>query len=419
MNIRYIINAVRRFGIKGIIDYFLRKPKERAFHRYLKSTLRSKAPERGVTLIACFDYPGSLSKVMRDLAISLKKANVPYQTLNIQCNNPIPKHETESFLTPKEEFCANKFTHIVTIRSPIPSPDKRCCVHNIEFWEFEDGFIESCPDALISKNVLSLSDFNCAVFRNLLPKSINVWKIQYPFQFEHGELTPLELIRSKYGIGVDDFVVFFNFDYSSSYFRKNPEGILKAFARALSDKTDAKIVFKTMRARKCKNMSDRLQAVAKNLGLHTQLITIDDFIPQEDLANLTNACDVYMSLHRGEGFGLGIAEAMSLGKPVIVTNYSATTEFCSPENSIPIPYTITKITPEQLDNDAYKCVSSWAEPDICAAADALLLLYNNRALREQLGRKASKDIRDQFSTYNFSKSISAFLDCTPIPSQHI
>ena len=220
---------------------------------------------------------------------------------------------------------------------------------------------------------------------------------------------PRDNVREKYNIGAKDFMVFFNFDFASSYFRKNPEGILRAFAKALGNKPDATLVFKTMRAKRCKVMSDRLHALATSLGLSSKLITIDDFIPQEDLVNLTNACDVYMSLHRGEGFGLGIAEAMSLGKAIIVTDYSSTTEFCNARNSMPIPYKLVPVPPNQVDVDAYRYVTSWAEPDISSAAQALEKLYRNPDLRNQLGRQAMTFIREHFSTTNFKESIESLL----------
>ncbi len=410
MDISYVINAIRKYGFRGVVDYFLRKPKERAFGKSLERTLRKEPPERGITLITCFDYPGSLYKVMRDFAIMLKKAGIPYQTLNIPSKNPIPSQEFEHLMTPRDEFCLNKYTHIITMRNPLRVPDGRCSVHCIEFWECEDGFAEACPEALQAQNILALSDFNRDVFRKSLPASIKVNKVLYPFQFTHGDLTSREMTRNKYGIAANDFMVFFNFDYTSSYLRKNPEGILRAFAKALGDKADAKVVFKTMRAKACRAMSDRLHSLAKELGLSSKLITIDDFIPQEDLVNLTNACDVYISMHRGEGFGLGIAEAMSLGKAVIVTDYSSTTEFCNAENSIPIPYKMIPVVPEQLDNDAYEHVSAWADPDIYAAAAALLRLYQDPDFRKELGHRASEYIKTFYSVENFRQSVMSFLN---------
>lgn len=409
MNIRPSIYAIRNYGFKGIINYVLRKPKEWAIRHSMKRTLRPIPPESGITLIYCFDESNSLSKVMRDFAIMLKRTNIPYQTFNMPCANPIPKCEHESFMTPMQDFCLNKYTHIITMRNALRIPDERCHVHCIEFWEFEDGFVECCPEALRASNVLALSEFNQEVFRKTLPSTISVQKVLYPFQFLHGELMPRKSVREKYHIGAEDFMVFFNFDFASSYFRKNPEGILQAFAKALGNKPNATLVFKTMRAKKCKVLNDRLHALANSLGLSSKLITIDDFIPQEDLVNLTNACDVYMSLHRGEGFGLGIAEAMSLGKAIIVTDYSSTTEFCNSKDSMPIPYKLVSVPPSQVDVDAYRYVTSWAEPDISAAAEALEKLYLNPDLRDELGHQAMTFIREHFSTTNFRKSIESLL----------
>lgn len=195
-------------------------------------------------------------------------------------------------------------------------------------------------------------------------------------------------------------------------FQKNPEGILKAFARSLADKPDTVIVFKTMRARVCKAMSDRLHSLAAELGLSDRFVTIDDFIPQEDLVNLTDACDVYISLHRGEGFGLGVAEAMSLGKAVIVSDYGSTKEFCTEHNTIPVPCKMIPV-PKDIDNDAYRHSSAWAEPDIDAAAAALLRLYGSPDAKASLGRSAAEHVRKYFSIANFKTSITAFLDRKP------
>lgn len=410
MNIRSTFYALQRYGLKGIVDRVLSLPREWFFkHRIFATSDPAVTPKPGITLITCFDYPGSLSKAMRDFAIMLKLSDIPYQTFNIPCKNPIPSNELESFLTPETDFVINKYSHIITMRTPLKTPDERCDVYCGEFWEFEDGFIQNCPEALKTKNILAFSQFNYDTFQRLLPSSIKVSKILYPFQFIHEDLAPVKTTRQKYGINPNDFVVFFNFDFASSYFRKNPEGILKACSKAFADKSDVKIVFKTMRANVCKVMHERLHSLAEELGLSTKLTTIDKFIPQEDLVNLTNACDVYMSLHRGEGFGLGIAEAMSLGKAVIVTDYSSTTEFCNSQNSIPIPYKTVPVSPDQIDNEAYRHVSIWAEPDIDAAANALIKLYNNKTIKEELGEKASLYIKEHFSIKNFRKNINSFL----------
>jgi len=409
MNLVSALYAIRRFGITGVIEYLGRWGDAVRFRRFLRAHTQSAEPTPGITIIGCIDGVGSLCKVLRDLAILLRKVNIPHQVLNIPCNKPIPACEYQHLVTSEEQFITNKYTQIVTMRQSFPIPDTRCRLSAIEFWEFEDGFKQSQPEVLSIKNLIAMSDFNCQVFKNLLPQA-NVNKILYPFQFIHGELAPVKATRNKYRIPLNAFMVFFNFDYASSYYRKNPEAILQAFRKAFSESDNAVLVFKTIRAKACKAMSDQLHALAEKLALSSRLITIDDFIPQEDLVNLTNASDAYISLHRGEGFGLGIAEAMTLGKPVIVTDYSATTEFCNAENAMLVPYKMVPVRPDQIDVDPYKYVTSWAEPDIDAAAKALRRLYEDPQLRATLGNNAQAFISNYFSVENFKKSVESFLD---------
>lgn len=368
----------------------------------------AEAPQPGITIIGTFDQSASLSKVLRDLVRMLRRAGIPHQALNIPSEKPIPESEFVGLTTPREEFVTNRYSHVIAMRHNFNIPDKRCRNYAIEFWEFEDGVKEHQPEIVWLKNIIAMSDFNLNTFKRQLPNS-NVKKILYPFQFAHGPLAPIESTRKKYGIPANTFTVFFNFDYRSSYYRKNPEGILHAFSKAFSATDNAVLVFKTMYANFCKSTSEQLHNIAAQLKLEKRLIIIDNFIPQEDIVNLTNACDVYMSLHRGEGFGLGIAEAMTLGKAVIVTDYSGTTEFCNRDNALLVPFSMTRVKPEQLDIEAYKHVSQWAEPDTDAAAEALKRLYRDPELRKRLGENGKHFIENYFSPENFKKSIEAFL----------
>ena len=338
----------------------------------------------------------------------LTQAGIPHQVLNIPGEKSIPESEFIDLTTPREEFISNKYSHIITMRQDFNIPDKRCSNHAIEFWEFEDGFKECQPEIVWLKNIIAMSDFNLNIFKRQLPSS-NVKKILYPFQFAHGPLASIESTRKKYGIPKNAFMVFFNFDFLSSYYRKNPEGILHAFSKTFTQTDDAVLVFKTMHANRCTTTSDQLHNLATQLNMEKNLITIDDYIPQEDIVNLTNACDVYMSLHRGEGFGLGIAEAMTLGKAVIVTDYSATTEFCNRNNALLIPFTMARVRTDQHDIEEYRHVSQWAEPDVDAAATALRRLYDSPELRKRLGENGKRFIENYFSPENFKKSIEAFL----------
>ena len=203
--------------------------------------------------------------------------------------------------------------------------------------------------------------------------------------------------------------MFFNFDFGAGFNRKNPDGSMRAFSKAFSDIHNAKLVLKTKSANTHPDRVAQLRNLAKELGITSKLVMIDTTIPQLDLFGLTNACDVYLSLHRGEGFGITLAEAMAMGKPVVCTNWSATTEFCKPDCTLPVPYKLVQVKSDQIDHPYYHDVIEWAEADIDAAASVLRRLYEDHALRHDIGIKAAKSIKEQFSIANFKKSVEDFL----------
>ena len=417
MTLQHIIGSIRRYGLRGIINFILSHPKRWSFRHKMAKTLitdPSWTPQPGITIIGNLSFDNSLSKVLRDLAIRLKACDIPCQTLDLSSGSPrekpIPASEYARLLTPAAEFKLNRYSDIIGMLALPPLPNTNCRLSRIEFWEFESGFCEMNPESFDPIPTIAMSDFNVDVFRTNLPRNIPVHKILYPFQFMARTIQPRDVVREKLGIKRDDFVVFFNFNYASCYNRKNPEGLVKAFALAFAGVPGTVLLFKTISAQKHRDLSVRLRTYAKECGIERQLVCVDDYIPQDELVGLTAASNVYCSLHRGEGFGLGIAEAMHLGIPAVVTDYSSTREFCNAENSIPVPYTLVDVKKEQLDFECYKFVKKWAEPDVQAAANALRKLYENPQFRRELGQRAKAFIDNYFSDANFKKSICDFLN---------
>lgn len=415
MTINRLLSSIKRYGVRGIVDYILsikrRTEKSSSFHK-LERTPTDKPIEKGITIVGNFSSPHSLSKVLRDFAIMLRKANIPYQAYNTNTSPDIPNSEFEHLLTAKHEFSLNRYSHVIEMFNieNISLKDKRCRHWRIFFWEFESGLTENHPEFIDSKHIIAMSNFDEYVFQKTLSSEAKINKILYPFQFDiKSNLPSIEETRAKYGFENDDFIVFFNFSYASSYYRKNPEGLISAFAKAFMDNPKAKIFLKTQGGKQRETLKKKLDKHINDLGLSKRVIAYDDFLTQDELVAVTKACDVYASLHRGEGFGLGIAEAMSLGIPALVTDYSAPTEFCNSNNSCPIPYKIVKVQEDQRDLEAYKAVKEWAEPDIDTAASALKQLYLDPEYRLRLGANAQKFIKEYFSTENFKKSINDFL----------
>lgn len=358
---------------------------------------------RGITLIGDFKNGSSNSKTNRDFAHALKDAGIPFQTYSVDRDVAIPESDYADIVTPSKEFRLHKYTHVIEMfRSPLPRElvGKRA---RIAFWEGEHGILDVWPFLGGNDPIIAMSDFNADYFRRELTAPI--YKILYPLRKIDVAMPSRNEIRDRFGIGKDDFMVLFTFDFGS-YKRKNPLSTIRAFAKALANARDAKLVFKTMGAKSHPLEVAEIRREAVTLGISDKFKLITDYLPHAELYGLTAACDVYMSLHRGEGFGIGMAEAMLMGKPVIATDWSANTEFCRPGASFPIPFKLVPVKP----NEYFVSMCEWAEADVEAAAIALRSCYDNPAFCREIGEKGRQFVEDHFSIANFKRSVEAFLD---------
>ena len=340
----------------------------------------------------------------------LRAANIPFQTFDMNTKPSLPEADYSTLITPPRDFDLGKFDHVIEMFT-CHAPRAAGRNHSIlAFWEFGSGMESAFPDTVSGLPLVAMSDFNYEYFKKVVTHGTQVFKIRHPMP-PNLMPSPSDVVRRKFAIPNDAFMVFFNFDYCSSYFRKNPEAILRAFALAFSPTDNAVLALKTSNSKSSPAASARLSRLAEELRLNSgRLITIDNAIPQNDMAGLLNACDVYVSLHRGEGFGIGMAQAMSLGKPVIATAYSANTEFCREGVSLPVPFKLVTPTPKELDMNVYSHVAEWAEPDIDFAAKAIRRCYDDPEFRHRIGKAAAEFIDSHFSVENFKRDVEAFLD---------
>ena len=414
-----VLVKIRLWGWKGVWNYLTGYLPNRWRCWRLKRFFLDNArrypmqPMRGITLVARFTTRGSLNKVMRDFAFSLRDAGIPFQTFNLDRKMDVPEEDVDGILTPIKEFRLLRYSRIVTmVDNPLPD-ELSLKPATVFFWEFDSGIRRAYPGLFSCHSVIGMSDFNTEYFRRELSREVFVHKILYPFRSVDIDEVSSARTRAQYGLSATDFLVFFNFDFGSSRQRKNPDGALRAFATAFRDVPSAKLVFKTSGSRRYPERLAELVSLAGELGVGERFVCVNSYLPQDEIYALTAACDVYISLHRGEGFGLGIAEAMSLGKPVVVTDWSAPKEFCNETNAVMVPCALTRPPPEMIDHAYYVDVERWAEPDIVAAASALKRLYKDPDLRVRLGCKAKEVIHNNFSIETFRQSVDGFLDSVP------
>ena len=134
---------------------------------------------------------------------------------------------------------------------------------------------------------------------------------------------------------------------------------------------------------------------------------IDKTISRQELTDLFRACDAYASLHRAEGFGLTIAEAMAMEKPVIATAYSGNVDFFNINNGWPVRYELVEL---EADVGPYRAGWVWAEPDVDHAAEQMRSVYRNSAEREQRTRRAKADVEKYLSPTAVGKILSERLE---------
>jgi glycosyltransferase involved in cell wall biosynthesis len=173
--------------------------------------------------------------------------------------------------------------------------------------------------------------------------------------------------RAHYGMEADRFYFLFSFDYFSSAHRKNPLGVLEAFRRAFpSGSEKVGLIIKSTGT--VDHYPEIQKAIKAALAVDPRIRCIDTNLSRSDLLGLIRAADAYVSLHRAEGFGLGMAEAMSLGRIVIGTDYSGCTDFLSSETGFAVPYTLRPVQPHEY---VWAEKQVWAEPDLDAAVAIL------------------------------------------------
>jgi glycosyltransferase involved in cell wall biosynthesis len=188
-------------------------------------------------------------------------------------------------------------------------------------------------------------------------------------------------------LGVPEgFLFLFVFDYLSTIQRKNPVGLIEAFKLAFAPGEGPQLLIKTINAPLRPLAEEAVLAAAYG---RPDIRLLDRSLTGAELAGVMAACDCYASLHRAEGFGLTLAEAMALGKPVIGTGYSGNVDFMTSENSYLVDYTIGRVGP---DCEIYPPEGEWAQPSVEHAAELMRRVWTEPTEAAAKGERAQADV---------------------------
>ncbi len=199
-----------------------------------------------------------------------------------------------------------------------------------------------------------------------------------------------QLDRAALGLGEGPYFLF-SFDLLSVMERKNPVGLIEAFSRAFPPGQGPTLVVKAING---SSGADDLARLRWAAAARPDVVIVDRVLDAADNGALMAAADCFVSLHRSEGFGLSLGEAMALGKPVIATGYGGNLDFMTEENSFLVPFrpgTVPAGCPPYPEGFA------WAEPDLDAAVELLRQVAGDPRKASAVGAVARADVEARHS----------------------
>lgn len=197
--------------------------------------------------------------------------------------------------------------------------------------------------------------------------------------------------RSDLELPEDRFLFLTMWDMHSFQERKNPGAVLEAYRLAFRGRRDVGLVVKTMNTGTYPEEWARFQDRIRDVD---GVFVVDRVLSRTAVWGLESACDCFVSLHRSEGFGIGLAECMALGKPVIATGWSGNVDFTREDNSCLVKY---DLVPLEKDHGPYRRGQVWADPDAEHAAHWMRTLVDDAAFRDRIGRAGRATVETELS----------------------
>ena len=340
----------------------------------------------GVNLVGYAFGQLGIGEDLRMTARALQAAGVPFAIVNFKPGNDIPQNDRSlaRHVLPDGElgpYAINLFCMTAEETGRFYAERGRAQFegrHNIGYWPWE---LSAWPGPwrlahpLVDEVWVSTQHIHDAL-RPAFDGPIQVMPLVVePERGSHAMRTAdaRRATRRKHRLPLQARLFCFAFDLNSSMHRKNPQACVQAFLRAFPkggfSRRQVGLVIKTHAPRGKQAAWQKLKALAAQ---DDRIHIIEGTLPRAELMALYAACDSFVSLHRAEGFGRGIAEALQLGMHVIATGYSGNVDYCTrPEFAAQVslvPYRLVKLRPGQYPNAQGQV---WSNPSVAAAAKAM------------------------------------------------
>ncbi len=354
---------------------------------------RSSWPLQGATLIGYAEGVLGMGEHVRMSAETLARTSTKFGILDV---DPGPHHKRKGIadrypFVEDNVYKANVFhVNADQMLHAFCKLGKRFFVdrYNVGFWAWE---LAKCPDAWLP--VIGMVDEIWAPSRFIQDAFAAVTDKPVVFMPLCVELPAIEKReRSHFGLPDGHCLFLYTFDFHSYMDRKNPFAAIRAFKAAFPDRqTKAGLVLKVMKG---DPDSPKWREMVELIDADSRIFVINETMSRNDVLALLDCCDCFVSLHRSEGFGRGPAEAMYLGKPVIVTNYSGNTDFTRPGACLLVDYRLIPVEPGQY---VFGDGQVWADVDESHAALQMRKVFEGDPEVAEVARNGQRVIREEFS----------------------
>jgi len=269
-------------------------------------------------------------------------------------------------------------------------------------WELEEPSADMRRSATLVHEIWTPSEFSAISMRDVAGAR-PVLVIPYPVPVPTGVLPST---RAEVGMP-DGFVFAYVMDFNSTAERKNPIGLLDAFGEAFQPGEGPTLYLKTMNGARYKPAA--YAEVLERAKARSDVVLVDADFSASRAAAIPALADCYVSLHRSEGFGLTIAQAMAWGKPVVATGYSGSLEVTGDEDggyARLVPWTRSAVP---AGTPVYPAGATWADPDVEAAARAMRWVYEHPEAARAMGARGRARIAERFSYERIGSQVAARL----------
>ncbi len=383
------IAPIKQMGNSGVVSSKLHSP-------LLISRLTRTNLWRGFNLIGYPRAEMGMGEQLRSCADSLAAVNVPFG-INDFSAGIIASHADRRF----EELCQAGNPYPVNLfhinADQLPLARERLGLpflrdhYNIGYWEWE---LSNFPEAWLTSidmvdEIWAPSKFIHEAISARTQKPVIWMPLAIEFQAPAAQPSIREA-RASFGLPEGSYLFLFSFDFSSFSTRKNYHACLEAFRTAFPERenrSDVGLVLKTIRH---PHHKQEFWEMLREVGDDTRIHVIDTVLRKPAMRSLIDVCDCFISLHRSEGFGLSIAEAMYLSKPVIATNYSGNVDFTHRDNAYLVDY---QLVPVKSGEYVHPEGQVWADPDVDQAAKYMRRLADDPDEGVKVGRAASAFLR--------------------------